>query len=343
MRAERRLLLAGLAGLLAVLAAMIFIPADALRAWLAALFLWSGIPVGSIGLWMMIRLVPGRWGEALMLPAEAGAALLPLSAAAALPVLIGMGALYPWVHHPPTGFKGAWLNPVFFAGRTLFWFALLGGLAWLLLRRRGPAAALSSAGLILLTVFGSLILFDWLLSLTPEFHSSGFGLYGLAIQFKVALMAGILAAVALAPERIAGLGALAFTMLLLWAYFLFMPYIVGWSGNLGSVAPWWIRHGRGGWWMVIAGACAIQAVPMLLLLSPTVRGSARLLRIFAVTVLAGTALETAWLVLPQGGPVLRPASLLFLLAAFGIGSLSLAGYRLAVAWRVDARTPEASA
>src|SRR6476620_2083060 len=103
----RRLLIGGalLCGLSLIL--ILVAPADALRAWLAAAFLWSGVPIGSLGFLMMIRLIGGRWGHSLPPFLEAGALTLPVVAVSFLPVLAGMALLYPWVGRDLGGFKEA--------------------------------------------------------------------------------------------------------------------------------------------------------------------------------------------------------------------------------------------
>src|SRR4051794_21104366 len=64
-------------------------PELGLRAWLAGAFFWSAIPIGAIGLLMMIRLIPGVWAKELAAPMESLTALLPLAALAFLPILAG--------------------------------------------------------------------------------------------------------------------------------------------------------------------------------------------------------------------------------------------------------------
>src|SRR3546814_4328717 len=52
----RRLIGAGLLLACCALALMIIAPAEALRGWLGALFLWSGVPIGALGFIMSIRI-----------------------------------------------------------------------------------------------------------------------------------------------------------------------------------------------------------------------------------------------------------------------------------------------
>src|SRR5207237_7922743 len=81
--------------------------------------------------------------------------------------------------------KAVWLAPVYFIIRTVLYFALWTVLAMWIRRawakpRRMVATA--SAGLILYALSASFAGVDWLESLTPEFHSSIYGLLFLTFQ-----------------------------------------------------------------------------------------------------------------------------------------------------------------
>ena len=167
-------LAAGIVASLAVLAAVLADPRMALRAWLAAAFFWSGVPIGAIALLMMMRLIPGIWSSELGVAVEAATMLMPVAALVLVPVLLGTGALYPWAGEAPrTGFRGLYLSQPFFSIRSVAWFALLCVLAFLLIARRRWSTPVSCVGLIVYTVVSTFIATDWLMSLDPEFNSSG--------------------------------------------------------------------------------------------------------------------------------------------------------------------------
>lgn len=333
-------LLLGL-GLSAVaLLAITVAPVDALRAWLAAAFLWSGLPFGSLGLMLVMRLTGGRWEQALPLFLEAGALTLPISFVTLLPVMLGLAVLYPWAGQPLPGWKGAWLAPLPFVLRTLLLYLGTGATLWALVSRRAPALALASAGLLFLLPMQTLVLTDWLLSLEPDFHSSGFPLYAMAIQFNLALMAAVVLLLTRQPEQTAALGAIMITLTLIWLYLAFTHYIVIWSGNLAEVVGWYRERGRNGWDFVYSVCVLIEAGAFLALIAPGVRRSASGLRAVAVAVLGGKLLEAAWLVLPAGGAPMRPgATAIYLLAAIGLGLVFLSAQVLLLARRVAARAP----
>lgn len=344
----RTLGIAGATACLLALAAILLDPAAALHGWLAAAAFCTGAPIGAVLLVMMMRLIPGAWAGALMPAAESLTLLLPPAALALLPVLAGLGAIYPWAGDAPlNGFQAGYLTPWFFTLRTLAWFAILTGLAILLLARRRASVPIACAGLVICTLFGTVIAVDWVLSLDPSFHASGFGLYWLSVQMTVALAATILLAPDPPPERRPVLAGLLLTAILLWAYLAFMQYVILWSGNLPQGVRWYDSRSGPGWAALLWAVALLHLAPTLMLMPPRMRESARAVRWLAATVLLGKALECTWLVLPGGDAVdIRIGGPAFALAAAGIGLLLCATYPSAMAWRErigrEARPGEAS-
>ncbi len=327
------------AGLVLVILVNLFImPVDALRAWLAATFLWSGVPVGSLALLMMIKLIGGRWGHSLSPTLEAGALTLPIIAAAAVPLIIGMRWLYPWATQTAPGFKGAWLAPLPFAVRAVLLFAGAGALLWLLVARRLPAAALAAAGLCFLVPMMSLVAVDWLVSLDRDFHSSGFGLYAWSIQFCVALSVATWILLGRQPKRTATLGALLLAVTLISLYLAFTSYFIIWSGDLAPLVGWYAVRGTAGWGAAYAVVIGIELIALVALFFRAVRVSPRLLRGIAGGLIVAKTVESAWIVLPQGERIELHSSFLFLLAAIGLGLITVSAQNVLLDRRLARRT-----
>jgi len=320
-RGERWLGIAGASGALAGLLLVAVDPRSALTGWLAAASLIAGIPAGALILLLMMRLIAGKWEEDLRGPARLFGALWPLAALAFVPVLLGMAAIYPWYGAPPhSAFAGAWLNPAFFAARTIGWFAL----GWFAARRatddlgEGVAAGLLIALVLATNFVGS----DWLMTLDPKFASSGFGLQVISFDVTAALAAMILLRLAGGEPRNPGvLGGLLLTVLLLWAYFQFMPFLIVWSGNLPDNVGWYAVRESTGAVAAMAAAALLGGVPLFALLAPEVRNSSRSLGLCAISVLAGKAVEFAWLALPGLGLL---AIMSWLLTLAGLGCFAAA-------------------
>ena len=293
---------------------------SALTGWLGAAVFVQAIPTGGLILLLMMRLIRSKWRDDLRGPAVAASALWPLAALVFLPVLIGMGAIYPWLAHAPeSAFAQIWLNPIFFALRTIGWFALFAVLAW---RTLGSeiSEGFASVALIALVLYASLVAVDWLMSLDPAFASSGFGLQILAFEISTALAVMILLRLAQGAPRSPGvLGGLLLTLLLLWAYFQFLPFFISWSGNLPPATGWYLARADAGWVIALSCAAGLGGVPLFALLAPEVRKSPRWLGWLAASVVAGKAIEFAWFALPGKGAI---AVLAYALALAGLGGLA---------------------
>ncbi len=273
------LALIGLAGMLVTL----FIDPHALLvSYLAAVVACSAIPIGALAVLMIGYLIRGRWTEGLHAPLTAAALTMPLAGLLLVPVLIGIPWLYPWGQQAagaPGSLKAIYLTPWFFAIRTIIYFLIWSMLATLVRRSWTDATrmiAVASAGLILYALTASLAGVDWLESLTPEFHSSIYGLLFLTFQ----ILGGFAFALAVdlwrphAPTF--SYGSILLSALLLWAYIHAMQYIIIWSGNIPDEVIWYLRRESGGWGVMLWSLVLLQFVlPFFAMLSGNVRKRAR--------------------------------------------------------------------
>jgi len=326
---RERALTVGVVGLIGCVVGLVFAPRDALVAWLVCWLGWGSIPIGSLAVLMLVALIPGSWRQLYARPLVIGATLMPLVAIAMIPLLVGIGLIYPWTAAGATSgyatFKAAWLSTGFFVVRTIAYLIILSLIAWALLaaspRLRGPVAA---AGVILYALTGSLIGIDFGETTEPHFHSSIYGLLALTNQWlagiSFAILLGLWSERGKAPFAAA---AVLVTAILMWGYMHAMQYIVIWSGDIPAEARWYIERGRGGWgalaW-ILYGLQGLFSFAALLL--PRVRNSARAMIVLALVTLAMRLVEQAWLVLPGlpgiGWPV-APLILAASLAMFGFG------------------------
>jgi hypothetical protein len=319
----------GIAGLLAWAIGLVFAPRDALVAWLVCWLGWGAIPIGSLALLMLVALIPGSWRRLYGPPLAVGTAMMPLVATAMIPLLLGIGSIYPWTVSGATAgyaaFKAAWLSSGFFVARGIFYLAGLTALGWALLaaepRSRAPIAA---AGVIAYGLVGSLIGIDFAESTQPQFHSSIYGLLALTNQW----LAGIAFAILLGLWRTSGKAPLAaagvlVTAILMWAYMHAMQYIVIWAADIPAEARWYIERGRDDWWAIASLLYGLQGVvTFVALLSPKVRTSREAMMALAAMTLLMRLAEQAWLVLPglpQVGWAVAPLMLAASIAMLGFG------------------------
>ncbi|MEZ5859117.1 MAG: hypothetical protein R3D28_09040 [Geminicoccaceae bacterium] len=87
--------------------------------------------------------------------------------------------------------------------------------------------------------------------------------------------------------------------ILLWAYLVFMEYLVVWSGDLPQNAAWFLQRASGGWAALLAIiACGHFVLPFALLLSSRLRGDWQVVSGLAVLILATQLLYLVWQTAP---------------------------------------------
>lgn len=303
-----RLALIAAAGLAAAIVCLLADAHTLLVTYVATMSAVSAIAVGGMSVLMLTYLVRGDWTEGLHPPLTAAALTIPAAGLLFLPALIGVPWLYPWSHAAagePGSFKAFWLTPFFFIGRTIFYFVVWTLLAFWLRRAWGDPRRMvisASAGLIVYALTASLAGVDWLESLTPEFHSSIYGLLFLTFQ----LLAGLSFALAISLRQpdapVFRYGAILLSALLLWAYNHAMQYIIIWSGDIPEEAVWYVRREANGWGVVLWGLIILQfVVPFFAMLMDRVRNARRPLLIIASSTLALRFAEAYLLALPGAG------------------------------------------
>jgi len=296
-------------------------------------YLWSyvfclGLASGALA-WLMLQyLSGGAWGVVIRRPAEAAVRTFPLLAVMFVPVLIGIPQLYDWAH--PERFKGdevvlhklKYLNPSFFIGRTVVYFAGWILLSWLLnkwsaredreggLTWHNKMAAISGPGLVFWAFSITFMSIDWLLSLNPHWFSTMYGLLIIAGQglsslaFLITLMVALYAREpmrsVLTHRHLHDLGKFMLAMVMVWAYFSFSQFLIIWAGNLPEEIPWYLARLRGGWqYIAVLLVLCHFALPFALLLSRDLKRNFRLLRGISIFILVMRLVDLYWVIAPE--------------------------------------------
>jgi len=337
----------GLAGVLAS-----FFMAASERFWanwiVWTLFLLS-VGLGSLFIVALEHLVGAKWSVPLRRTAERLSRLCLLGGPALLIALFSLPALYPWAGPPEkvsalAVAKAAWLNVPFFSLRTflcvgswLFFYKLFvgGSLAQdgskdpvqtVRLRRWAPGFMAMFA--LTLTV----VSFDWISSLEPDWFSDIFGVYLFAGVFLSGLAALALGASRLMGEgRLPGVsqdhlynvGCFLFAFTVFWSYIAFAQYMLMWYANLPEEVFWYKDRIEGAWQPYVLGlALAHFVIPFFALASRKAKGDPRRLAWVAVLVLLSHLADLYWLILPSlGGPVFSWVEAAFALLFIGGGLL----------------------
>lgn len=345
---KRAFLLGGIALLLGI-PGMIMRTEAFFRCYLFAYVFWIGFPLGCLAVLMLHHLVSGRWGYAVQRIMEAGAETMPLMALLFIPVLFGLGALFPWVHGQ--GADGAlesrgwdaYLNPRFFVVRAAVYFGIwITAGTWLSKWSRNqdqtadPLLArkmrlLSAPGLILYALATTFASIDWVMSLEPGWSSTIFGLIFVVGQVLSALAFAIIAlrvlrklpplSSVLTTTHFHHLGNLLLAFVILWAYVAYSQFIIIWSGNLPDENIWYI-HRSGGWaGLAIVVIIAHFFVPFLLLLSRRTKRAIGILSTIAAGILVMHLADVYWIIMPSFYPGTVHIQWLDITMPLGIGGL----------------------
>jgi hypothetical protein len=324
-RVQRIALVVGIAGFALCAASALVEPATFFRAYLFAYVFVIGITLGALALVMVHHLSGGAWGLMIRRLLEAATRTLPLLAALFLPILAGLPELYPWAREADVAasellrHKQIYLNVPFFVARAAFYFASWMALAYFLNRwsaeqDRGEPGVddrrfrlLAAPGLLVYGLTVTFMAVDWIMSLSPEWFSTIFGVIVMggqalsAMAFAIAVLFLLAAheplSEAVGPSHFHDLGKLMLAFVMLWAYFNYSQFLIVWSGNLPEEIPWYLRRTAGGWQLVTLGLVVGHFVlPFLLLLSRDFKRKARALARIALLVVMMRVVDAAWMV-----------------------------------------------
>jgi hypothetical protein len=325
---SQRSLIVGLVfGVIAVVLAFIQ-PQQFYRAYLLGFMLWLGVALGSMAILMIRHLTGGGWGMVIRRILGAAMRTVPLLAVLFIPILLGLGYLYPWAQD----LEGAsaqllrihekYLYPSFFFYRAIFYFAIWNLLSFLLSKwsketdhpgspdHTDRFKAIAGPGLILYGFTISFAAIDWIMSLDPSWISTIFGLVVLIGQVLSAMCFAVVVerilfdykpmSEMLKPDFVHDHGKwmLAFTMV--WAYFNFSQWLIIWAGNLPPEITFYMTRLHGGWAsigliLVIFGF----AVPFAILLSRPFKRNIHKLVWLAVWMLLIRYVDLFWIIEPN--------------------------------------------
>ncbi|MFN7133282.1 MAG: hypothetical protein ACK4N5_14485, partial [Myxococcales bacterium] len=299
-----------------------------------------------------------KWMVVLRRQIENMTAALPVLAVLFIPIVLGMGKLYVWVNpeaHPHLNHeelhlihhKHGYLNAGGFVVRGLVYFGIWIVVAHLL---RGWSLKQDSArdigltvrqrklgvgGLPLLALSITFASFDWLMSLTPVWFSTIYGVYYFAGGFLGAICLLTLTTTYAQGKDLYGrlvslhhfhnLGKLMLAFTAFWAYIAFSQLLLVWIANIPEEVPWYKVRLSGSWYPVsIALGLLHFVVPFFILLSRDIKLKPKALAVMAVYLLAVCYLDTYWLVIPAIQPDSPMPSWTDLTAFVGVGGVAVA-------------------
>jgi hypothetical protein len=321
----------------------------ALASYLLVWWFLLGIPLGSMAVLLVHNLTGGAWGERIRPALDRALDMLPWTLLLSLPLWPGLNLLYAWARPDAVGAspllqaKAWYLAPSLFSVRAAICFAL-----WLALshgaRRyafaRMPGAdvaaarrlrAISAVGLLLYAATVTIAAVDWLMSLTPEWHSTTFGLIAGIGQALCAFSLGIVCAAWLYPRQrddsrvFQDLGNLLLMFVMTWAYLAFMQYLIIWAEDLPTEIGWYLPRVRTSWrGLGIVLVVFHFALPLVVLLSRRAKRAPYALAALAAMLLFAHLADAFWLVAPTFAPAALTVHWSDVFAVAGLGGVWLA-------------------
>jgi len=302
-------------------------------------------------------LTKASWSVVVRRIAETFAALFPLLAILALPiilpVLIGGSPLYSWTTADSAKdhllhAKAPYLNPAFYIVRMVIYFGAWTALGLIFHRRSVAQDAsadveitrrqekLSAPAMVVFALTLTFAAIDFIMALDYTWYSTIFGVYffsGSVLGFfafltAIAMLVQRLGWIprAITIEHYHDLGKLMFAFTMFWAYIAFSQYMLIWYANLPEETGWFLRRQSGEWtwfsWFLLVGHFI---VPFLYLISRGIKRRKRLLIPAALWLIAMHWIDLYYLIVPEFGSAKIPFTPGDVLLLAGIGGIWLAG------------------
>ncbi|HZM88473.1 MAG TPA: hypothetical protein VFF31_18255 [Blastocatellia bacterium] len=326
------------------------------RSYLLAYIFWIAIPLGCFAILMLQHMSGGVWGLVTRRVLESSTRTFPLFALLFIPLLFGLGSIFPWASPEKLAASPAlnhaveqkhlYLNVGFFIARAVFYF-----LVWILVARllnhwsseqdrtgerrlTSKLQGLSGPGLLLYGLTVTFASVDWAMSLDPQWFSTMYGLLFMGGQGLAAMAFVIAVMVLLAgrkpmsdvikPSHLHDLGKLMLAFLMIWAYFAFSQFLIIWAGNLPEEIPFYVRRIQSSWKYVGFALIILHfALPFVLLLSRDLKRSGRRLSAVAIAVIVMRFVDLIWMTGPELHNGSFGLSWMDLMLSVGIGGVWL--------------------
>jgi hypothetical protein len=339
--------LVGIVGLVLSFVGAYLSPVQFSFSWLFAFAYFFTLCVGCLFWTIVHHVTDAEWSVVVRRQLENIASLLPLMAVFFLPVLIWRKNLYQWMNVPPgtdpaLDAKHAYLNVGFFLVRSILYFVILAGAAFLLRRfstrqdRDGnpqftiKMRKVAFPALVLFAMSLSFAAFDWFMGLNYHWFSTMWGVYifagmaGSSMSLLVLVITALRRAgylkdvVTMEHYHIMGKWMLAFTVF--WAYIGFSQYMLYWYANIPEETQYFITRNTESW-NVLSTFLVIGRffIPFAILLLRSVKKKSTTLCAIASWILLMQLLDIYIIILPALHGTGLHLSILDFLPLIGIG------------------------
>ena len=330
-------------------------PTVAFFAYLSAYAWCLSITLGALLFLMIVHAMGATWPVAIRRVVESIVGILPLAVVGFVPIVMGLRSIYPWaipsVDHEPVlqgilAHQRPYLNASSFFLRAAVYFALWLGIGatlrqWSFRQDNAPdahfqvrARILSAVGLFPVALALTFASFDWLMSLTPAWYSTMFGVYWFAGGFLAAISLVVLLVAML--QRVGmltqvtrshyyALGRLMLTFTIFWAYAAYFQLFLIWIADKPHEVLFYTQRSTKEWFPFSIFLAVVHFVlPFFMLLSYRVKQSPKTLAPIAVWILLAHWVDMEWLVMPALRPMGPAIHWIDFAALICIGGVSIA-------------------
>ena len=307
--------------------------------WLVSFLFFLSLALGGLFFVLIQYASQGSWGIVVRRIGETVFTTMPVMAALFVPVVFGLHDLYEWTHatavaeDPLLQWKSPYLNVPFFLIRAVVFFGLWSFIAVMYYRGSraqdatgDPAVSfrlrrLAGPALIVLALTQTFASIDWIMSLTPHWYSTIFGVYFFAGSFvgfiallsvlAVAMRSAGLLDTLISAEHLHDIGKFLFAFTAFWAYIGFSQFFLIWYGNLPEETIWYKVRTEGSWRAVALVLMFGHFVaPFFYLMGRDVKRNGATLALGGAWLLAMHFVDLYWQVMPTLHPQgLRPSIL----------------------------------
>ena len=321
--------------------------------WLVSFLFFLSLALGALFFVLIQYAAQGGWGIVLRRIGETIFCTLPVMAALFLPVLLGLHDLFEWSHAEALEqdallrWKTPFLNVPFFLIRAAIYFGSWSFIAILYYRgSRGQDVTgdpkvsarlrrLAGPSIIVLALTQTFASIDWIMSLTPHWYSTMFGVYFFAGSFVgfIALLsvvvgamrgAGLLQTV-ISAEHLHDVGKFLFAFTAFWAYIAFSQFFLVWYANLPEETIFYRVRMEGSWLNVsILLLVGHFVAPFLYLMGRSVKRNGATLAVGGAWLLIMHFVDLYWQVMPTLHPEGPLPSVLDVAALVAVGGCFVA-------------------
>jgi hypothetical protein len=321
--------------------------------WLVSFLFFLSMALGALFFVLIHYATQGGWGIVVRRIGETVFATIPVMAALFVPLLLGLHDLYSWSvpgaadHDALLRWKEPYLNVSFFLIRAALYFGCWSFIALLYYRgSRGqdatgdPAVSVrlrrfAGPAIIVLALTTAFASVDWIMSLTPHWSSTIFGVYFFAGSFvgffallsvvAVAMRRAGLLDTVISAEHLHDIGKLLFAFMVFWTYIAFCQFFLIWYANLPEETIWYKARMEGSWMTVSLFLMAGHfVVPFFYLMGRPVKRNGATLAIGGAWLLVMHFVDLYWQVMPTLHPEGFRPSLLDVAALVAVGGCFVA-------------------